>query len=123
MDEIILQQIPDAARGNLFIGEVQKHIPFPIKRFYFVTDISHKQVVRGGHAHKTLEQAMFCIRGSCTVRFDDGKRRWETKLSVPEKGVRVRPLVWHDFTDCSSDCVVFVVASESYNAADYIYER
>ncbi|MDO8594544.1 MAG: FdtA/QdtA family cupin domain-containing protein [bacterium] len=119
-DEILLTSFPDASRGNLFVGEAARQIPFPIKRFYVLTDIPSRETVRGGHAHKRMEQVMFCVRGSCLMRMDDGENKWTVLLDTPSTGIRIRSNIWHDFTECSKDTVVLVVASEYYDEVDYI---
>ncbi len=117
---IPLKLFADNARGNLYVGEAERDIPFPIKRFYIISDIPSRDVVRGGHAHRKIEQVMFCAKGSCTVRMDDGTKKWEVALTTPKEGLYIGAGVWHDFTDCSRDCVVLMVASDYYDEADYI---
>ena len=53
-----------------------------------------KDVHRGLHAHKKLQQVLFCVSGSCTIRLDDGREKVEVKLNRPEKGLYIGPGIW-----------------------------
>jgi hypothetical protein len=115
-----LQFHKDLPDGNLFIAEDQKHIPFEIKRVYFINSLANPKAVRGYHAHKTLEQTLFCISGSFTLSLDDGTTKQRIKMNDPSFGVRLGPLLWHTMSSFSYDCVILVFASASYEKSDYI---
>ncbi len=117
---ITLQSFSDKARGDLYVGEAKRNIPFQVKRFYVITHIPDSKVIRGAHAHRKIEQVMFCVRGSCLVRMDDGKKKWEVRLTRPEEGLYIGSGIWHDFTGCSPDTVILMVASGYYSETDYI---
>jgi hypothetical protein len=121
MDEIELQD-RSSGYGDLFIAEVGKQVPFDIKRFYFMGNVPVGGT-RGAHAHKRTEQAVFCLRGSCTLLTDDGAATATTKLDSPKKGALLRSRVWHSLSDFSPDAVVLVVANEPYDEADYIHDH
>lgn len=121
MDEIELQD-KSSGHGDLFIAEVGKQVPFDIKRFYFMGNVPVGGT-RGAHAHKRTEQAVFCLRGSCTLLTDDGAATATTKLDSPKKGALLRSRVWHSLSDFSPDAVVLVVANEPYDEADYIHDH
>lgn len=119
-DIVRLKSFIDPSRGNLFFGEAKRHVPIAIKRFYFITNLHHPKVIRGMHAHKTLEQVFFCVNGSFALHLDDGqKKRW-MMMNDSFVGVRVRKMMWHHMTEFSPDCVIFVVASNYHKESDYI---
>jgi len=116
-----LCQLPIVAdlRGNLSFGEYDRHLPFIPKRYFLVFDVPSKEV-RGEHAHKRLEQFLVCVKGSCAVVADDGRHREEIVLDSPGKGLYVPPMVWATQYKYSSDAVLLVLASDVYDAEDYI---
>lgn len=117
--EFIDFQIHGDERGQLIALEENKNIPFPIKRVYFMYD-TQKDVHRGLHAHKKLQQVLFCVSGSCTIRLDDGREKVEVKLNRPEKGLYIGPGIWREMYDFQAGTVLMVLASEYYNESDYI---
>lgn len=107
------------SRGQLIALEEHKDIPFRIRRVYYMYDTG-EGVRRGYHAHKTLEQILICIHGSCWVLLDDGHERKEVPLERPYEGLYVGPGMWREMHDFSPDAVLIVLASEPYDEADYI---
>jgi dTDP-4-dehydrorhamnose 3,5-epimerase-like enzyme len=106
-------------RGQLVAIEENKDIPFRIKRVYYMYDTT-AGVVRGCHAHKTLQQILICIHGSCKIRLDDGKDRKVISLEKPCEGLYISSTIWREMYDFSPDAVLMVLASELYDEADYI---
>ena len=106
-------------RGQLVSLEEFKDIPFQIKRVYFMYD-TEKNVVRGKHAHKNLEQILVCIHGSCKIMLDNGKEKKVIPLEKPYEGLYVANDMWREMYDFSSDAVLLVFASEIYDESDYI---
>jgi hypothetical protein len=82
--------------------EEYKDIPFTIKRVYFMYD-TLEGVVRGHHAHKSLEQILVCIHGSCKIRLDNGKEKKVIPLEKPYEGLYVANNMWREMFDFSSD--------------------
>ena len=105
-------------RGSLVALEAGKSVPFEIKRVYYL--FATKDVSRGFHAHKKLQQMAVCVAGKCRMVLDDGHTREEAWLDSPTKGLLVNDLVWHEMHDFSSDCVMLVLASEHYDESDYL---
>lgn len=105
--------------GSLVALEKGADFPFEIKRVYYIWG-TDRDVVRGHHAHKNLEQVVVCTSGSCDFVLDDGVRRETFHLDSPTRGLYIKNNVWREFTNFSPDCVVMVLASEHYNEADYI---
>jgi len=106
-------------RGQLVALEEYKDIPFTIKRVYYMYD-TIEGVIRGRHAHKSLEQILVCIHGSCKIRLDNGKEQKVIPLEKPYEGVYVANNMWREMFDFSHDAVLLVFASELYDENDYI---
>jgi dTDP-4-dehydrorhamnose 3,5-epimerase len=106
-------------RGLLVALEASTGVPFDIRRAYFIYD-TRDGVVRGLHAHRTLEQLAVCVTGECTMLLDDGSTRAEVRLAEPHKGLLIPPLVWHEMSDFSPGAVLLVLASAPYDESDYI---
>jgi dTDP-4-dehydrorhamnose 3,5-epimerase-like enzyme len=106
-------------RGQLVSLEEYKDIPFRIKRVYYMYGTA-KGVTRGYHAHKSLEQILICIHGSCKVRLDNGKEKKIVPLEKPYEGLYVSNNMWREMFEFSSDAVLMVLASELYDESDYI---
>jgi hypothetical protein len=117
---IDLQFFRDPPDGNLAIVEARRQVAFDIRRVYFINALANPRAVRGRHAHHQLEQAIFCINGSFELSLDDGERRQKLKLSDPTRGIRLGPMLWHTMSKFSPDCVILVLASDWFDAGDYI---
>ncbi len=117
---IKLQFFNDFPDGNLVIGEAKKTIPFNIKRIYFINNLFNKKSIRGKHAHKKLEQIIFCVNGYFTLTLDDGKNKQKILMNNPYRGIRLGPKLWHTMTKFSSDCVILVLTNDYYKESDYI---
>lgn len=114
----IFQQHGDT-RGELVALEQMKDIPFKIKRVYYMYNTT-EGVRRGFHAHKSLEQILICIHGSCKILLDDGNDREEIFLDKPYEGLYVSNNMWREMFEFSKDAVLLVLASELYDENDYI---
>jgi hypothetical protein len=90
-----------------------------VRRYFVVFGVTSEEV-RGEHAHRTLHQFLVCVHGSCRVMTDDGLHREAFLLDSPEKAVYVPPMVWAAQYKHSADAVLLVLASEHYDASDYI---
>lgn len=106
-------------RGQLVSLEEFNDIPFEIKRVYYMYD-TKDGVVRGHHAHKTLEQILVCIHGSCKILLDNGKEKKIVFLEKPYEGLYVPNTMWREMYDFSADAVLMCLASEVYHEEDYI---
>ncbi len=105
-------------RGKLTV--IEKIIPFEIKRIFYIYGVDGS--VRGGHRHHKTIQAAFCIRGSCIVSNNDGREDRDYLLDTPDKGLIVEPKDWHTMHHFTPDAILMVLASETFNQADYIRE-
>lgn len=106
-------------RGMLVALEEFKDIPFEIKRVYYLYD-TKKGVRRGSHAHRSLEQILICIHGSCRVLLDNGMEQKTVSLEKPYEGLYIANDIWREMYDFSSDAVLLVLASDFYREEDYI---
>ena len=98
-----------------------KDVPFDIRRPYWTYDIP-AGAARGGHAHKECLEVIIAASGSFTVNLDDGTRKEAFHLNRPDEGLLVKTGIWRTLEDFSADSVCFVLASDLYDADDYIYE-
>lgn len=106
-------------RGNLSFIEENQHIPFQIKRVYYLYDVP-SGATRGGHAHKALQQVIIALSGSFDVVLDNGFERKKFFLNRPHYGVYIPPGVWRELENFSSNSVALSLVSEVYDESDYI---
>jgi dTDP-4-dehydrorhamnose 3,5-epimerase-like enzyme len=114
---IDLPKVADA-RGNLTFIEANRHVPFDIRRVYYLYDVPGG-AERGGHSHKTLQQILIALSGSFDVVLDDGQRRVRHHLNRSYSGLYIPPMVWREIDNFSSGSVCLVLASEYFDEADY----
>jgi len=106
-------------RGALSFGEIGAHLPFEPKRFFAVYDVPGEEV-RGEHAHKACHQFLVCLKGAITVIVDNVDHRDEVRLDSPKVGLHIPPKVWGIQYRFSADALLLVLASDTYDADDYI---
>lgn len=118
---ITLPKITDP-RGNLSFVEGGVHIPFDIKRAYYLYDVPGG-ADRGSHAHKTLHQFIIAMSGSFDVVLDDGCNEKRFHLNRSHYGLYVCPMMWRYLDNFSSGAVCMVLASANFDEADYIRDH
>jgi acetyltransferase-like isoleucine patch superfamily enzyme len=106
-------------RGALAVAELGRGLPFAPKRIFFVFEVPSAEV-RGEHAHRTCHQFLVCVRGSMSVLVDDGAAREHFRLDSPSCGLLVPARVWAAQFQYSAEAMLLVLASEPYDAADYV---
>lgn len=114
---IDLPKIADP-RGNLTFVEGNNHIPFDIRRVYYLYDVPGGSE-RGGHAHKALHQLIIAMSGSFDVVLYDGRENKRFHLNRSYNGLYVCPMIWRELDNFSSGSVCLVLASNLYDEADY----
>jgi hypothetical protein len=106
-------------RGGLSFAEYDTSLPFPPRRYFLIFDVPSKDV-RGEHAHRKCQQLLVCAKGSCSVVVDDGENRTEILLDRPNLALYLPPMIWATQFKYSKEAVLLVLASETYDADDYI---
>ena len=115
---IKLPKVTDV-RGNLSFIEENRHVPFSIKRIYYLYDVPGG-ASRGGHAHKKLHQLIISIAGSFDITLDDGQKKKVYSLNRADCGLYVTNGIWRVLDNFSSGAVCMVLASELYDENDYL---
>jgi dTDP-4-dehydrorhamnose 3,5-epimerase-like enzyme len=118
---IELPKITDP-RGNLTFVEGGNHIPFDIRRVYYLYDVPGGSD-RGAHAHRKLHQFVVAMSGSFDIVLDDGDRQRRFHLNRSYYGLYICPMMWRTLDNFSSGGVCMVLASEVYDPADYIRDH
>ena len=106
-------------RGNLtFIEGGGRHVPFDIKRVYYLYDVPGG-ASRAAHGHKKLHQLMIAMSGSFDVTLDDGREKRKFHLNRSYNGLYIAPMMWRDLDNFSSNSVCMVLASDYFDEGDY----
>jgi hypothetical protein len=108
-------------RGNLSFIEANRHIPFDIRRVYYLYDVPGG-AERGGHAHKALHQLIIAMSGSFDIHLDDGYAKKTIHMNRSYYGLYVCPMIWREIDNFSSGAVCMVLASDYYDELDYYRE-
>lgn len=107
-------------RGNLIVIEGSQEIPFDIKRVFYIYG-SDSTVIRGQHANKKTEFVLVNVAGKSKVKIKDGKgNEIIYHLNRPKTGIYIPTMVWKEMYDFSEDSVLLCLASEHYDAEEYI---
>jgi hypothetical protein len=114
---IELPKIQDP-RGNLTFIEGGRHVPFEVRRIYYLYDVPGG-AERGGHAHKELHQFIIAMSGSFDVVLDDGAQKKRFHLNRSYYGLYVCPMIWRELDNFSSGSVCLALASNLYSESDY----
>jgi hypothetical protein len=105
-------------RGNLTFIEAGRHVPYEIKRVYYLYDVPGG-AERGGHAHRALHEFIVAMSGSFDVILDDGVQKKRFHLNRSYFGLYVHPMIWRELDNFSSGSVCMVLASSFYDESDY----
>jgi hypothetical protein len=109
-------------RGDLTYIEEFKHVPFPIKRVFYIFNVPHGKT-RGYHALRTTEELILAIKGCFDVILDDGRIRERFHLDRPDFGLYIPKMTWVELDCFSSDAVCLVLASRNFDNSDYIRDH
>lgn len=105
-------------RGNLTFIEGSRHVPFDIRRVYYLYDVPGG-ASRAAHGHRSLQQLMIAMSGSFDVTLDDGRRKEKFHLNRSYIGLYIAPMIWRELDNFSSGSVCMVLASTPYDESDY----
>ena len=121
VDDCRIHELPKITdlRGNLTFVESERHVPFPVRRVFYLYDVP-TGASRGAHAHRHQHQFLICLSGSFDVELDDGTERALVHLNRPWKGLHIPPSIWAAEINFDAGSVCLVLASEHYDEADYI---
>ncbi len=108
-------------RGNLSVIEEIQHIPFKIKRTYWIYDVPGGEI-RGGHAYKRNQEFIVALSGSFDVVLDNGKEREVFSLNRSYYGLFVPRGVWRQMQNFSTNSLALILASTKFDVTDYIYD-
>jgi hypothetical protein len=115
---IHLQKIHNRS-GNITPVENYLHIPFAVKRVYYLYDVPGGES-RAAHGHKVLEQLIIAASGSFDITIDDGMSKKTVQLNRPDYGLHIKPGIWRDISNFSSGAICLVLASLKYDENDYL---
>jgi hypothetical protein len=117
---VSLPKISDP-RGNLTFIEGGRHVPFEVRRVYYLYDVPGG-AERGGHGHKALSQLIIAMSGSFDIILDDGMSKQRYHLNRSYFGLYICPMIWREMDNFSSGAVCLVLASNLYDEDDYYRE-
>lgn len=106
-------------RGNLSFIEVNNHIPFVIKRTYWIYDVPGGET-RGGHAYRENEEFIVALSGSFDVVLNDGTHEQQYHLNRSYNGIYVPKMIWRSMENFSTNSLALVLSSKDYSINDYI---
>lgn len=106
-------------RGNLSFVQNNTHIPFEIKRTYWLYDVPGGES-RGGHAYKETEEFVIALSGSFDVIVDNGKEKLTFHLNRSYYGLYIPNGMWREINNFSTNSLALEFASTQYNSKDYI---
>ncbi|CBH20578.1 MULTISPECIES: sugar 3,4-ketoisomerase [Acetoanaerobium] len=115
---IDFQELGDP-RGHLVVAESNKEVPFLIQRIFYIYG-TKDGVVRGQHANRESEFMLINLQGSVKIVIDDGRQKDTVILNKAHQGVYLDKMVWKDMCEFSSDSILLVLSSMSYDASEYI---
>lgn len=106
-------------RGNLSFIEEDTHIPFKIRRVYWIYDVPGGEL-RGGHAFRDTEELIIAISGSFDVVLNNGEKQFRFQLNRSYYGILVPKMIWRSLENFSTNSLALIVASTEYSESDYI---
>ena len=121
MQEPQIIQLPKFldARGNLSFVEQENHIPFVIRRIYWLYDVPGGEN-RGGHAYKNNQEFIVALSGSFDVVLDNGNKKEVFTLNRSYYGLYVPKGLWRKMENFSTNSLAVILSSTDYDSNDYI---
>lgn len=108
-------------RGNLSFIEEESHLPFKVRRVYWIYDVPGGEK-RGGHAFKETHEMIVALSGSFDVLLHDGQKEYHYSLNRSYYGVLVPKMMWRTLENFSTNSLALIIASTDYSEEDYIYD-
>jgi len=108
-------------RGNLSFIEEDTHLPFRIRRVYWVYDVPGGEC-RGGHAFRSTEELIVALSGSFDVVLNNGKEESRLSLNRSYYALYVPPMIWRVMENFSTNSLALVIASTDFDRSEYIRE-
>jgi hypothetical protein len=109
-------------RGNLTFVEGERHVPFEIRRAYWIYGVPGGEK-RGGHAYRELHEVLIALSGSFEVHLDDGVRTRSLLLNRGYVGLYVPNMIWRELGTFSTNAVCLILASERFSEGDYLRDK
>lgn len=106
-------------RGNLSFIEEDTHLPFRIRRVYWIYDVPGGES-RGGHAFRSTEELIVALSGSFDVVLNDGEKEYRFSLNRSYYGLYVPSMMWRLIENFSTNSLALVIASTDYDISEYI---
>lgn len=106
-------------RGNLSFIEEETHVPFRIRRVYWIYDVPGGEY-RGGHAFRETDELIVALSGSFDVRLHDGTSEYLFSLNRSYYGVLVPRMLWRMIENFSTNSLALIIASTDYAETDYL---
>lgn len=106
-------------RGNLSFFESNNHIPFEIKRIYWIYDVPGGEK-RGGHSFKKQKEFIIVLSGSLDVIINDGFNEKIFSLNRSYSGIYIPNGIWRNMENFSTNAVALIVSDTTYDENDYI---
>tara|TARA_Y100000746_G_C15215569_1_gene331210 strand:- start:27 stop:443 length:417 start_codon:yes stop_codon:yes gene_type:complete len=119
--QIKLQSITSSAEGRIGVAEYDRHVPFIIRRVFYLYDVP-STTIRGGHAHRQQQQFIICLGGQLTVMTEYASRKVEYVLDNPLIGLYLPPLTWVDLRFDEDNSIVVAFTCSAFDETDYIRE-
>ena len=121
IDNVKIVDLPkiEDQRGNLSFYESLNHIPFEIKRIYWIYDVPGGQK-RGGHAFKEQHEFIIALSGSFDVKLNDGQNEKTFSLNRSYHGLFIPNMIWREMLNFSTNSLALIVSSTHFSDADYI---
>jgi WxcM-like protein len=111
-------KISSSSPANLTFVETARHVPFEIRRVFYVYDLPIGGT-RSAHAHKTLQEVIICLSGGVDVHLDDSYHKRTVRLHRPWLGLYIPPLIWISLGNFDPGTVYMGIVSDYYDESDY----
>ena len=121
LDQVKIVDLPKVLdqRGNLSFIEETRHVPFEVRRVYWIYDVPGGES-RGGHAFKEQQELIVALSGSFDILVDDGKDKKIFSLNRSYNGLYIPAGFWRQMENFSTNSLALVLSSTPFDEKDYI---